>query len=151
MTAPAIEKSARIIRAMLADDMDTFRPLHAGLDSDERRVFAALFGAAFYKAANDKFGKDYTTADVIEFVVEARTRYVGTETVSAEDAERVIRAVLGEEGITSDMSAYARGEAQTAMLIAIVREARLSAEEIDALLAVAAQQAQSFFERQGRR
>jgi len=151
MTTPAIDKSARIIRAMLADDMDTFRPLHAGLDSDERRVFAALFGAAFYKAANDKFGKDYSTADVIEFVAEARTRYLGPETVSAEDAERVIEAVLGEEDLANDMSAYARGEAQTAMLIALVRDAGLSAEEIDALLDVAAQQARSYFERQGRR
>ena len=151
MTTPAIDKSARIIRAMLADDMDKFRPLHAGLDSDERRVFAALFGAAFYKAANDKFGKDYSTADVIEFVAEARTRYLGPETVSAEDAERVIEAVLGEEDLANDMSAYARGEAQTAMLIALVRDAGLSAEEIDALLDVAAQQARSYFERQGRR
>jgi hypothetical protein len=151
MTTPAIDKSARIIRAMLADDMDTFRPLHAGLDSDERRVFAALFGAAFYKAANDKFGKDYRAADVIEFVAEARTRYLGPETVSAEDAERVIRAVLGEEDLANDMSAYARGEAQTAMLIAIVRDAGLSAGEVDALLDVAAQQVRSYFERQGRR
>jgi hypothetical protein len=135
---------------MLADDMDTFRPLHAGLDSDERRVFAALFGAAFYKAANDKFGKDYRAADVIEFVAEARSRYLGPETVSAEDSERVIKAVLGEEDLANDMSAYARGEAQTAMLIAIVRDAGLSAGEVDALLDVAAQQVQSYFERQGR-
>jgi hypothetical protein len=151
MTTPAIDKSSRIIRAMLADDMDTFRPLHAGLDSDERRVFAVLFGAAFYKAVNDKFGKDYSAADVIEFVAEARTGYVGPETVSAEDAERVIRAVLGEDHLADDMSALARGQAQTAMLIAIVRDAGLSAAEIDALLDAAAQQVRSYFDRQGRR
>jgi hypothetical protein len=136
---------------MLADDMDTFRPLHAGLDSDERRVFAALFGAAFFKAVNDKFGKNYTEADNIEFVAEARARYVGPDTVSAEDAERVIRAVLGKEDITNNMTAYARSQAQTAMLIAIVDDAGLSADEIGALLDAAAQQVRSYFERQGRR
>jgi len=151
MTTPAIDKSARILKALLADDMDTFRPLHAGLDSDERRVFAALFGAAFYKAANDRFGKDCTVADVIEFVAEARAEHVGADTVSAEDAERVLRAVLGEADLTSGMSAYARSAAETAMLIAIVRDAALSADEVDALLDVAAQQVRSFFERQGRR
>jgi hypothetical protein len=151
MTTPAIDKSAQIIRALLSDDMETFRPLHAGLDSEERRVLAALFAAAFYKAANDKFGQDHTPAGVIEFVAEARVQHVGPETVSAEDGERVIRAVLGEEGLTRGMSAYARSEAETAMLIAIVRDAGLSAGEIDALLDVAGQQVRSFFERQGPR
>jgi len=37
------------------------------------------------------------------------------------------------------------------MLVALVLDAGLSAEEIDALLAVAAQRVRSFFERQGRR
>jgi hypothetical protein len=37
------------------------------------------------------------------------------------------------------------------MLVAIVRDARLSADEIDVLLDQAAQRLRSFFERQGRR
>lgn len=150
MTTPAIDKSVLMTRALLTDDIDTFRRLNAGLDGDETRAFAALLAAAFHKAANDKFGKDYTAADVIEFVAEARTLYVGIETVSAEDAERVIRAVLGEEHLVENMSAYARGEARTAMLVALVRDAGLSPDEIDALLDIAAQQVRSFFERQGR-
>jgi len=150
MTTPAIDKSVLMTRALLIDDIDTFRRLNAGLDGDGTRVFAALLAGAFDKAANDKFGKDHTVADVIEFVAEARVRYVGPETVSAEDAEHVIRAVLGED-LVDNMSAYARGEARTAMLVALVLDAGLSAEEIDALLAVAAQRVRSFFERQGRR
>jgi hypothetical protein len=150
MTTPAIDKSVLMTRALLTDDMDTFRRLNAGLDSEETRAFAALLAAAFYKATNDKFGKDYTVADVIEFVAEARIQYVGTETVSAEDAEHVIRAVLGEEELVANMSAHARGEARTAMLIALVREAGFSADQIDALLDVAAQEVRSFLERQGR-
>jgi hypothetical protein len=90
-------------------------------------------------------------ADIIEFVAEARARYVGPETVSAEDSERVIRAVLCEEDLVDNMSAYARGQALTAMLVALVRDAGLCANEIDALLEAAAQRVRSYFERQGRR
>jgi hypothetical protein len=151
MTTPAIDKSVLIIRALLADDMDTLRRLHAGLDDYESRVFAAVLTAAFSKAANDKFREHRATADIIEFVAEARARYVGPETVSAEDSERVIRAALGEGELVDAMSGYAFGQAQTAMLAAIVRDAALSDDEIDALLDVAAQQVRSFFERQGRR
>jgi hypothetical protein len=151
MTIPAIDTSIFMIRALLADDMETLRRLQAGLDGDESRVFAAMLTAAFNKAANDKFGKGHTTADVIDFVAEARARYVGPETVSAEDAEYVIRAALGEEDLADAMSGYAFGQAQTAMLVAIVRDAGLSSDEIDALLEVAARQVRSFFERQGRR
>jgi hypothetical protein len=151
MTTPLIDKAVLMTRALITDDMDTFRRLNAGLNSDETHVFATLFTAAFYKAANDKFGKDHTAPDVIEFVAEARAQYVGPETVSAEDAELVIREVLGEDGLTDDMSTHARGQAQTAMLVAIVRDARLSSDEIDALLEAAAQRVRSFLERQGRR
>jgi len=151
MTTPVIDKAVLVMRALLTDDIDTFRRLNAGLDGDETRAFATLFTAAFYKAANDKFGKDYTVADVIEFVAEARAQYVGPEIVSAEDAEYVIRAALGEEDLTNNMSAYARGEARTAMLVAIVRDAGLSADQIDVLLDAAAKRVRSFFERQGRR
>jgi hypothetical protein len=136
-------------RALLTDDMDTYRRLNAGLDGEETRAFAAVVAAAFSQAANDKFGKNYTAADVIEFVAEARAQHVGPETVSAEHAEHVIRAVLGEEELVADMSAYDRSAARTAMLIALVRDAGLST--IDPLLDVAAQQVRSFFERQGRR
>ncbi|MGH3251804.1 MAG: hypothetical protein ACRDOI_37110 [Trebonia sp.] len=151
MTTPAINKSACRIRALLTDDIDTFRRLNAGRGGDETRAFATMLAAAFYTAANDKFGKDHTTADVIEFVAEARAWYIGPETVSAEDAERVIRAVLGEEDLTNGMSAYALGAAQTVMLVAIVRVAGFSPAKMDALLDVAARRVRSYFERQGRR
>ena len=148
MTTPVIDKAVLVMRALLTGDIETFRRLNAGLDGDETRAFATLFTATFYKAANDKFGKGHKAADVIEFVAEARAQYVGSEIVSADDAELVIREVLGEDGLTDDMSTHARGQAQTAMLVALVRDAGLSADEIDALLDVAAQRVRSFFERQ---
>ena len=151
MTTPAIDSSILVMRALLTDDMNTFSHLHAGLIGDERRAFAALLTAAFNKAVNDKFGERHTVTDIIEFVANARAQYVGPETVSAEDAEHVIRAALGEEDLVDAMDAYTFGQAQTAMLLALVRDAGLSNDEIDALLDVTAQQVRSFFGRQTRR
>jgi hypothetical protein len=151
MTAPAIDSSVLMLRALLNGDMDVFRRLHAGLNSDERRVFAALLTATFDQAVNDKFGQHHGTADIIEFVANARAQYVGPETVSAEDAEHVIQAALGGEDQVEAMDAYTFGQAQTAMLIAMIRDAGLVNHEINALLDAAAQQVRSFFERQDRR
>jgi hypothetical protein len=151
MATPVIDNAVLVMRALLTDDMDTFRRLNARLQGDEIHAFATLFTAAFYQAANDKFGKDHNVADIIEFVAEARAQYVGSEIVSAEDAELVIREVLGEDGLTDHLSTQVRGQAQTAMLVAIVRGSGLSAAEIDALLDKSAQRVRSFFERQGGR
>jgi hypothetical protein len=151
MTIPAIDNSMSVMRALLVGDMDRFRRLHAGLTREERPAFAALLTATFDKVANDKFGKQHTPSDIIEFVARARAHYVGPEAVSAEDAERVINAALGEEEQVNSMDAYAFGQAQTAMLLAFIREAGTVEEETEALLEEAAQQVRSFFERQGKR
>lgn len=148
---PAIDKSITALRALVTEDMDTFRRLHGQQDADERRVFAVVLTAAFNQAASDKFGKHSTVSDVIEFVAEARVRYVGPETVNSEDAERVIRAALGEDDLIDAMDAYTFGAAQTAMLIALVQDGSFSGEAIETLLTSAEKQARSFFERQSRR
>jgi len=148
---PAIDSSISALRALLIDDMDTFRRLHGQQNMDERRAFAAVLTAAFNEAATDKFGTQASASDVIEFVADARARHVGPEAISAEAAERVIRAALGEDDLIDSMDASTFGAAQIAMLIALVHEDGFSGEDIDALLATAARQARSFFERQSRR
>jgi hypothetical protein len=148
---PAIDCSISALRALLIEDMDAFRRLHGTQNADERRAFAAVLTAAFNKAATDKFGTQTSASDVIEFVADARARLVGPEAISAEAAEGVIRAALGEDDLIDSMDASTFGAAQTAMLIALVHEGGFSGEDIDALLATAARQARSFFERQSRR
>jgi hypothetical protein len=147
----AIDSSVSTLRALLIDDMDTFRHLHGQQNADERRAFAAVLTAAFTKAAADKFGTQASASDVIGFVADARARHVGPDAVSAEDAESVLKAALGEDGLIDSMDASTFGAAQTALLIALVHEDGFSGEDIDALLATAAGQARSFFERQSRR
>jgi hypothetical protein len=147
----AIDASIAALRALLTDDMDTFRQLHGQQNADERRAFAAVLTAAFNKAVADKFGTHAPASDVVEFVAVARARYVGPEAIGAEDAEQVIKAALGEDDLIDSMDAYTFGAAQTAMLIALAHDNNFSSEEIEALLAMAERQARSFFERQSRR
>jgi hypothetical protein len=151
MTTPATASSVSALRALLTDDMDEFRTRHGQLKGDERRAFAAILTIAFNDEVNGRFGEDHEVSDVIEFVARARTKYVGTGTVTAEDGERVIRAARGEDDQVDAMDAYQFGAAQTAMLLALVRDRNASPEDIDALLQTAEQQARSFFERQARR
>ncbi|HXL93518.1 MAG TPA: hypothetical protein VN969_31690 [Streptosporangiaceae bacterium] len=148
---PAIDTSIAALRALLTDDMDTFRQLHGQQNADERRAFAAVLTAAFNKAVADKFGAHASAPDVIEFVADAQARYVGPDATSAEDAELVIRAALGEDDLIDSMDAYTFGAAQTAILIALAHDDDFFAEDVKALLAMAERQARSFFERQSRR
>jgi hypothetical protein len=141
-----------ILRALLDGDFDTYQRLHAGLAPEQRPAFAVVLTAAFSEAVVRWFGKERSTADVIEFVAEARAQYPRTaQTVRAEDAEKAIRGALGEENLGSELSGKARGAAQTAMLFAITQAYGASRAGIDALLADAGEQAKAYFRRRAER
>lgn len=129
--------------------MDTFRRLHDAQDADGRRAFAVVQTLAFNKAAEERFGEHPDTKEIIDFVAEARVSAIGPDTVPAEDAERMIRAVLGEEQLVANMDTRARGAAQTAMLYAMVHEQDSS--EIDDLLAHATAETEAYFQRRAAR
>lgn len=146
MTTPDLDRPVATLRALLTEDTDTFRDLHGSLDAAERRVFAVLLTAAFNKAATSRFGDKNTQADVIDFVTEARAATVGPE-VRAEDAENVIRAVLGEDHLIDAMDARTYGAAQTAMLLALIHETEPEPGHVEDLLATATETASSFLRR----
>lgn len=151
MTTPAIDNSVTVLRALLTEDMDTFRRLHAAQNDEERRAFAVVLTAAFTTAALERFGEQPRADEIITFVADARARVVGPETVAPEDAERVIRATLGEDHLIDAMDGRTYGAAQTSMLFAITHENSASAERIDGLLAEAADEATAYFRRRAGR
>jgi hypothetical protein len=108
--------------------------------------------AAFTKAASQRFGEKPQAADVIEFVAEARAQYptVGG-IVPAEDAETVILASTGDDDLIGVLDGRRSGAAQTAMLFALTRENEAPVAAIDALLAEAATQAESYLQRRAGR
>jgi hypothetical protein len=148
VTNPDVTSAAAALRALLTEDLDTYRRLHAGLGAGQRRAFAVALTIAFNEAAVRQFGDDHTPASIIEFVAGARARYPRTgEAVPAEDAEAVIRAALGEDDLIDRLDGHAYGAAQTAMLFALTREDN----DVDALLASAAAQAEDYLQRRARR
>jgi hypothetical protein len=151
VTTPAIDNSVTVLHALLTEDMDTFRRLHQAQDAEERRAFAVVLTLAFTKAALERFGEQPDKDEIIGFVADARARVVGPETVAPEDAEHVIRAVLGEGQLIDAMDGRTYGAAQTSMLFAIIHENGASAERINGLLAEAAEEATAYFRRRAGR
>lgn len=148
MTNMDVTSAAAVLRALLTEDLDTYRRLHAGLDAGQRLAFAVVLTFAFDGAAVRRFGDDHTPADVIEFVADARARYPRTgEAVPAEDAEAVIRAALGEDDLIDRLDGHAYGAAQTAMLFALTRDGT----DVDALLDGASAQAEDYLQHRARR
>lgn len=137
-----VSSAVAALRAFLAEDFSTFRRLHADLHAGARGAYALVVTAAFTSAVIRRFGEQPSAADVIEFVAEARAKYPTTgEAVSAEDAETVIRAATGEDGLIGALDGRASGAAQTAMLFALTHEGDASADAIEALLESSATQA----------
>lgn len=152
MTDVDLDKPSKVLRALLLQDFATYRRLDAELGSASNPAFSVLLGMAFMNAVERHFGENASPADVINFVAEIRARLeTASQLVSAEDAERVIRAALGEDQLLSEMDGRAIGGAQTAMLFALVQEDAPSPDAVDALLGKASEEAAGYFaRRQGR-
>jgi len=148
VTSMEVTSAIAALRALLTEDLDTYRRLHGVLDTGQRLAFAVVLTVAFDEAAVHRFGGDHTLAGIIEFVADARARYPRTgEAVPAEDAETVIRAALGEDDLIDRLDGHAYGAAQTAMLFALTR----GDHDIDALLASAGTQAEDYLKRRAGR
>src|SRR5262249_10981573 len=133
-------------------DIDTAGRLRGELDSEGRRAYAVLLSTALSRAVNRRFREHHTSADIIEFVADARARYPRTgEMVGAEEAERVIRAALGEDHLIDTLDWRSISAAQTAVLFALVHEDDDAPEEVDALLAGAAADATAYLRRRAGR
>jgi hypothetical protein len=152
MTSMDVNSAVDTLRMLLTEDISTFRRLHSGLDAGQRQAFGVVLAVAFNEAAVARFGEQHAPADVIEFVAEARARYpTFDDVVSAEEAETVLRAALGEEDLLDTLSGYAFGAAQAAMLFALTHETGQARDTIEPLLASAAGQAEEYLQRRASR
>lgn len=148
MTDVDLNKPSEVLRALLLQDFATYRRLNAELSPAANPAFSVLLGTAFMSAVERHFGEDSSPADVINFVAEVRARLeTAGQLVSADDAERVIRAALGEDHLLGQMDGRAIGSAQTAMLFALVQEDDPAPDAVDALLSNAREDAAGYFAR----
>jgi len=135
---PVTDDQVAALRAYLSDDMDRYRQLFAGLDREAARSgYATLLAAAFFEAVDRRFAEDGTTADVIEFVADVRTRSQALgEVIDPHAAERLIGAALTDEDI-DDLDAKAKGRLFAVLLAGLIADEQLSKDGLDEFLAEA--------------
>jgi hypothetical protein len=142
------DTASAAVRAFLTGDFSEYRLLHERLGREDRGAFAVVLAAAFKDASTRRFGESASIGDIIGFVAEARAQYPRVaETVTADDAENAIRAVLGEDRLLDTMDGKAYGAAQAAMLFAITHENEEARAGIHALVSSAAEQAEDYLRR----
>jgi hypothetical protein len=135
---PITDAQAEVLRAYLAGNWELYQQLFRELDRAEAgREYSALITAAFVEAVWRRFGKNYTQADIITFVADARSRSErGAEALDPEVGERMINAVLGD-ATTQGISREAKVGAQVLLLTALIVDEHMEEAGLEAFLAKA--------------
>jgi hypothetical protein len=135
---PVTDDQVAVLRALLVDDMDSYRQLFGQLDRAEaKRGYPALVTAAFGEAVERRFGQHYQPADIVSFVADVRARSDRlARELDPDVSERVINAVLGH-GSARDLDREAVTRAKLVLLGGLVADARLDDAGLDDLLAAA--------------
>jgi hypothetical protein len=130
------DEQVAALRAQLADDVEEHRRLLAQLDLDSGgREYLALIDAAFFEAAERRFGNESTTADVIEYVADVRSRSQRiAEAVDARLAEQLIRMVFSDSP-AEQLDSKAALTAKQVLLGALIADEHLDDAGLDKVLA----------------
>jgi hypothetical protein len=126
------------LRTQLSGNSQEFERIFAGLDPEGVRTgYRTLVSAAFCLAVERRFGRQTTTAEVIEFVGDVRSRsdHVAAQ-LDPKVAERVIRGVYVDDSF-DDLDAKTSWEAQMILLAAMTANAQYDATGLDAFLSEA--------------
>jgi hypothetical protein len=120
------------IRALLHGNIQGYLQMIDDLERANRLDgYEALLGAAALEAFDRRFGRNYTTADIVTYVADARTRF--SETGADFDpraAEQLIHAALGDasiDGLTDQTIA----QLQVLLLGDLITAKRLDDAELD--------------------
>lgn len=135
---PVTDDQVAALRALLSDDMSSYRQLFDGLDRAEaKKGYPALVTAAFGIAVERRFGTSYQPEDVVSFVADVRARSDRLASrLDPDVAERVIQAVLGH-GTTRGLDKEAVTSAKLLLLGGLIADACLDDAGLDGFLAAA--------------
>jgi hypothetical protein len=127
------------LRAQLADDVEEHRRLLAQLNLDSGgTAYTALIDAAFFEAAERRFGTGSTMAGIIEYVADVRARSDRVaEAVDARTAERLIRGVFKDDESIRDLDPKAAFTAKQIVLSALIADEHLDDAGLDKVMAEA--------------
>ena len=123
------------LRAQLAGHLDEHKQLFGQLDwNTEGVAYAALIDAAFFEAVDRRFSAGTTTADVIEYVGDVRSRFgEAAEAIDPQTGERLILKALGH-GSAADLDPKTAFRARDFLLAALIAERLLDDAGLDEFL-----------------
>jgi hypothetical protein len=127
------------LRAYLSGNMDEYRRMQEQLDPVAARSgYSALIAAAFFEAVDRRFTKPgTTTADIIKYVADVRTRSAKvSEALDPQAAERVIRHALGG-GAIRDLDDETVIGAQIVILSALIADEQFDDASLDQFMSEA--------------
>jgi hypothetical protein len=121
------------MRAILVGDFDEYDRLSAELDRvDGWGDYPVLMQAAFFEAVDRRFGKGYTRQEVVQYVADARSRFVQTgQEVDPGAAERLMLVALGSSVSVDDIDGKALGTIEMFILVALITDENLDATGLD--------------------
>jgi hypothetical protein len=127
-----------VLRAQLAGDPDTHKRLLRQMSSDaDKQGYAALVNAAFFYAADRRFGAGATSGDVILFVAGVRSRSErARDALDPRTAERVLGAVISDTDL-NDLSASDVRHNQILLLAGLVADEQFDNAALDEFMAKA--------------
>ena len=124
------------LRALLADEIEQYKRLLRQISTDgDKRAYAILIAAAFFRAANKRSEEGATRSDMIEFVADVRSRSEqARDDIDPRTAERSIQAVVSDADI-SDLDARDVRRHQVLLLAGFIADERFSPAELDEFMA----------------
>jgi hypothetical protein len=143
------DEQVAALRAALTGDTDTFDRLGGPSGLDYGDAFPVLMATAFILASRRRFGRGWSTADVIRFVGEVRLGYDAEDGyIDPDAAEQLLLAALRDKSLPAGIGGEARGSAQFALLNSMVSDEYPESHHLDALLQEARQMADQWMARQ---
>jgi hypothetical protein len=123
------------LRAILVRDFDEHRLLSDNLDATGGWAgFDVLIQAAFFEAVHRRFGKAYTTSDVVTFVADTRSRLDRSwGDIDPTAAERLVLSTLGD-GSVDDIDDWTLFGTELVLLGALVAAEGLDEAGVDEFL-----------------
>lgn len=126
---PVTDEQEATLHAQLAGKFDEHLRLLNSMDPAAARTgYSMLVSAAFALAVDKRFPAG-TSADVIEYVGDVRSRTEGAAKIDPRIAERVILAVISDEEI-DDIDPRTSFEIQLVLLAALIADAKLDEDAL---------------------
>lgn len=122
------------VRAYVTGDTDEFERISGAFNASEGRINGALISAAFYLAASKRFAVEDAKSEVISFVSELRSSSTEVaDAINPHIAERLLLSTVADEEI-DDIAGETKGKHISLLLVALVKDSKVSETELDGLL-----------------